>query len=272
MKRKVSSAGADVARVTWNVISRVCRHWHARLLVHANRFWHQHQHHTEEVRWGGSPNLALSSILMFLVDLDIHQIAGYHYFVHHLPSRGAPTTPPITIMMKLAHQIVTCKPILTPLPPPWTTTPMTPTRPPHWQACCKQTDFDKQEFCKKIWKLKFHVTRNHRKEIVMTRNATGTGWRFSMGRSLLKICKRNLRWIFVEKIFWNICLKFFWKICLWNFENFIQNLLEHLSRICWNISEEYFGKLLDRKTLYPSLIVTLEFDNDGDSNFSPAWC
>ena len=105
MKRKVSSAGADVARVTWNVISRVCRHWHARLLVHANRFWHQHQHHTEEVRWGGSPNLALSSILMFLVDLDIHQIAGYHYFVHHLPSRGAPTTPPSTIMMTLAHQI-----------------------------------------------------------------------------------------------------------------------------------------------------------------------
>ena len=200
MKRKVSSAGADVARVTWNVISRVCRHWHARLLVHANRFWHHH-HHTEEVRWGGSPNLAPNSILMFLVDLDVHQIAGYHFFDHHLPSRGAPTSPPTTFMMTLAHQIVTCKPILTPLPPPWATTPMTPTRPPHWQACCKQTDFDKQEFCKKIWKLKFHVTRNHRKEIVMTRNATGTGWRFSMGRSLLKICKRNLRWIFVKKSF-----------------------------------------------------------------------
>ena len=174
----------------------------------------------------GSPNLAPNSILMFLVDLDVHQIAGYHYFVHHLPSRGAPTTPPITIMMKLAHQIVTCKPILTPLPPPWTTTPMTPTRPPHWQACCKQTDFDKQEFCKKIWKLKFHVTRNHRKEIVMTRNATGTGWRFSMGRSLLKICKRNLRWTFVKKSFGTFVQN--------SFEKFVFGISKNLSRIFWN--------------------------------------
>ena len=46
----------------------------------------------------GSPNLAPNSILMFLVDLDVHQIAGYHFFDHHLPSWGAPTTPPTTII------------------------------------------------------------------------------------------------------------------------------------------------------------------------------
>ena len=30
----------------------------------------------------------LNSILMVLVDLDVHQIVGYHYFDHHQPSRG----------------------------------------------------------------------------------------------------------------------------------------------------------------------------------------
>ena len=37
---------------------------------------------------GGSPNLAPNSILMVLVDLDVHQIVGYHYFDHHQPCRG----------------------------------------------------------------------------------------------------------------------------------------------------------------------------------------
>ena len=37
---------------------------------------------------GGSPNLAPNSILMVLVDLDVHQIVSYHYFDHHQPSRG----------------------------------------------------------------------------------------------------------------------------------------------------------------------------------------
>ena len=31
----------------------------------------------------GSPNLAPNSILMALVDLDVHQIVGYHHFDHH---------------------------------------------------------------------------------------------------------------------------------------------------------------------------------------------
>ena len=35
---------------------------------------------------GGSPKLAPNSILMVLVDLDVHQIVGYHYFDHHQPS------------------------------------------------------------------------------------------------------------------------------------------------------------------------------------------
>ena len=38
---------------------------------------------------GGSPKLAPNSILMVLVDLDVHQIVGYHYFDHHQPSRGS---------------------------------------------------------------------------------------------------------------------------------------------------------------------------------------
>ena len=38
---------------------------------------------------GGSPNLAPNSILMVLVDLDVHQIVGYHYFDHYQPSRGS---------------------------------------------------------------------------------------------------------------------------------------------------------------------------------------
>ena len=32
--------------------------------------------------------MAPNSILMVLVDLDVHQIVGYHYFDHHQPSRG----------------------------------------------------------------------------------------------------------------------------------------------------------------------------------------
>ena len=32
---------------------------------------------------GGSPNLAPNSILMVLVDLDVHQIVGHHYFDHN---------------------------------------------------------------------------------------------------------------------------------------------------------------------------------------------
>ena len=38
---------------------------------------------------GGSQNLAPNSILMVLVELDVHQIVGYHYFDHHQPSRGS---------------------------------------------------------------------------------------------------------------------------------------------------------------------------------------
>ena len=38
---------------------------------------------------GGSPNMAPNSILMVLVDLDVNQIVGYHYFDHHQPSRGS---------------------------------------------------------------------------------------------------------------------------------------------------------------------------------------
>ena len=34
-----------------------------------------------------SPNLAKNSILMVLVDVDFHQIVGYHYFDYHQPSR-----------------------------------------------------------------------------------------------------------------------------------------------------------------------------------------
>ena len=34
-----------------------------------------------------SPNLAPNSILMVLVDLDVHQIVDYHYFDHHQPSK-----------------------------------------------------------------------------------------------------------------------------------------------------------------------------------------
>ena len=30
-------------------------------------------------RWGASPNPAPNSIRMILVDLDVHQIVGYHY-------------------------------------------------------------------------------------------------------------------------------------------------------------------------------------------------
>ena len=44
----------------------------------------------------GSPNLAPNSILMALVDLDVHQIVGYHYFESkfliitiHQPFRGS---------------------------------------------------------------------------------------------------------------------------------------------------------------------------------------
>ena len=37
---------------------------------------------------GGGPNLDPNSILMVLVDLDVHQIVGYHYCDHHQPSRG----------------------------------------------------------------------------------------------------------------------------------------------------------------------------------------
>ena len=36
---------------------------------------------------GGSPKLAPNSIIMVLVDLDVHQIVGYHYYDHHQPSR-----------------------------------------------------------------------------------------------------------------------------------------------------------------------------------------
>ena len=42
---------------------------------------------------GGSLNLAPNSILMVLVDLDVHQIVGYHYFskirfeLHNCPSQ-----------------------------------------------------------------------------------------------------------------------------------------------------------------------------------------
>ena len=32
---------------------------------------------------GGSPNMAPNSIIMVLVDLDVLQIVGYHYFDHH---------------------------------------------------------------------------------------------------------------------------------------------------------------------------------------------
>ena len=28
-------------------------------------------------------------LLIVLVDLDVHQIVGYHYFNHHQPSRGS---------------------------------------------------------------------------------------------------------------------------------------------------------------------------------------
>ena len=33
--------------------------------------------------------MAPNSILMVLVDLDVNQIVGYHYFDHHQPSRGS---------------------------------------------------------------------------------------------------------------------------------------------------------------------------------------
>ena len=39
------------------------------------------------LKWGGSQNMAPNSILMVLVDLDVLQIVGYHYFDHHQPSR-----------------------------------------------------------------------------------------------------------------------------------------------------------------------------------------
>ena len=38
---------------------------------------------------GGSPNMASNSILMVMMDLDVYQIVGYHYFDHHQPSRGS---------------------------------------------------------------------------------------------------------------------------------------------------------------------------------------
>ena len=38
---------------------------------------------------GGSQNLAPNSILMVLVELDVHQIVGYHYFDHNQLSRGS---------------------------------------------------------------------------------------------------------------------------------------------------------------------------------------
>ena len=38
---------------------------------------------------GASPNPAPHSIPMVLVDLDVHQIVGYHYFDYHQPSRGS---------------------------------------------------------------------------------------------------------------------------------------------------------------------------------------
>ena len=38
---------------------------------------------------GASPNPAPNSIPMVLVDLDVHQIVGYHYFDYHQPSRGS---------------------------------------------------------------------------------------------------------------------------------------------------------------------------------------
>ena len=37
---------------------------------------------------GGGFHLAPNSIIMVLVDLDVLQIVGYHYFDHHQPSRG----------------------------------------------------------------------------------------------------------------------------------------------------------------------------------------
>ena len=41
---------------------------------------------------GASPNPAPNSIPMVLVDLDVHQIVGYHYFDYHQPSRGSLVT------------------------------------------------------------------------------------------------------------------------------------------------------------------------------------
>ena len=35
------------------------------------------------LKWGGSQNMAPNPILMVLVDLDVLQIVGYHYFDHH---------------------------------------------------------------------------------------------------------------------------------------------------------------------------------------------
>ena len=38
---------------------------------------------------GGSPNMAPNSILMVLVDLDVHKIVDYRNFDHHQSSRGS---------------------------------------------------------------------------------------------------------------------------------------------------------------------------------------
>ena len=59
-------------------------------IVHAEKL--VHALHTEVLNGHqvcGSPNLTLNSILMVLVNLDIHRIVSFHYFDPTQPSRGS---------------------------------------------------------------------------------------------------------------------------------------------------------------------------------------
>ena len=55
---------------------------------------------------GGSPKLAPNSILMVLVDLDVNQIVGYHYFDHHQPSRGSSVRLPLSLAQVESFSLV----------------------------------------------------------------------------------------------------------------------------------------------------------------------
>ena len=56
--------------------------------------WHKESWRLEQQRykWSNKMDIYLQWIVaipIILVDLDVHQIVGYHYFNHHQPSRGS---------------------------------------------------------------------------------------------------------------------------------------------------------------------------------------